>query len=63
MGQRCADDEELARLGTYTSSIASAKNDSQHLWIGVSRGLLISLLVVGSVDEFAVLESGPGRGW
>ena len=30
------------------------------LGIGVSRGLLISSLVVGSFDEFALLERGAG---
>ncbi len=30
----------------------------QDLWIGVLRDLLISCLVVGSFDEFALLEPG-----
>src|SRR6266545_5769616 len=38
--------------------VPERERNCQDLWIGVLRDLLISCLVVGSFDEFALLEPG-----
>src|SRR6266508_456457 len=43
--------------GPWRGQGRSSRN-CQDLWIGVLRDLLISCLVVGSFDEFALLEPG-----
>ncbi len=44
-------------LGAWSPLQAS---NSQDLWVGVLRGLLIASCLVGSFDEFAVGERGSG---
>ena len=40
--------------------LVKLERNSQDLWIGVSRGLLINSSVGGSFDEFALFEPGAG---
>jgi hypothetical protein len=49
----------VARLNSVIEHDAVVRN-SQDLWIGLSCSLLITCLVVGAFDEFAVLETGAG---
>ena len=53
------DDRLPATLPAKDVGLVRERN-SQYLWIGVLRGLLISFPFVGSFDEFAVLEPGAG---
>jgi len=50
----------LGNNGVISTATGVQLRNSQDLWIGVSRSLLIASLVVGSLDEFAVLELGAG---
>ena len=66
IGDACARTGSAARADAGTASLRAASSravgprNSQDLWIGLSRGVLITSWFVGSFDEFPVLEASSG---